>query len=440
MSRRKKIFFWGEMKHMNTISADAQKKLLVLGKSNTEVSVVKVAQSCGCYVIVTDQYTQPEITPARLVANEAWNISWTDYDTLESKCREVGVDGIIAGFSEFRVESMIEMCDRLGLPCYINREQLEITRDKNKFKQMCKKYNIPTVNEYTPDDPNIQFPVIIKPTDRGGSIGINVAYNAVEYEKYLAYAYSMSPSKNVVIEDFIGDGVKFDCSYYIAGKQTLLIETCDTTMLTQQKGCETMQKAWTFPSKYEKDYINQVDNNVKKMLSDLGMECGVANISFFYRNGQFYVFETGFRLGGGQSFDYQRASSGIDYLTLMIKYALGQPLVFNSNLPAERGFAVTYSVYYKPQKNSKVEHIIGKEKVQSIEELVTYLPILYEGYVAEDDKPRKIAMCTLYSKNLNVILDNIAIINSTLKVQTSTGISEVFCGLKDNEIIKAMKG
>lgn len=414
------------------------KKLLIIGASNAEVDVVKIAQSLGCFVIVTD-VRSGKAFPAKLVADEAWDISWTDYDALEKQCRQSGVTGVMAGFSEIRVEAMIEMCERLGLRCYINREQLEITRDKNKFKHLCKRYGVPIVNEYDPNDANIQFPVIIKPTDRGGSIGINVAYNAEEYKKYLALAYELSLTKSVVVEDFIGDGVKFDCTYYINGKQAILIETCDTTMLAPEKGYETMQKAWSFPSRYEREYIEQVDSNVKAMLSDLGMECGVANISFFYRNGKFYVFETGFRLGGGHSFDYQRASGGIDFLTLMIKYAFGVPFKVNTEMPADRGYALTYSPYFKPESDSVVEQIIGYEDVQNMKEIITFMPIVYDGYVIEDNKPMKIMMITLYAKDLDTIINDIAYINNTLKVKTNKGICPVYAELTTADILTALK-
>ena len=414
------------------------KKLLIIGASNAEVDVVKIAQSLGCYVIVSDMRSGSAF-PAKLVADEAWDFSWTDYDALEKQCRESGVTGVMAGFSEIRVEAMIEMCERLGVPCYINREQLEITRDKNKFKHLCKKYGVPIVNEYNPDDANIEFPVIIKPTDRGGSIGINVAYNTEEYKKYLALAYDLSLTKSVVVEDFIGDGVKFNCTYYINGKEAILIETCDTTMLAHEKGYETMQKAWSFPSRYEREYIEQVDGNVKAMLSDLGMECGVANISFFYRNGRFYVFETGFRLGGGHSFDYQRASGGIDYLTLMIKYAFGVPFKVNADLPADRGYALTYSPYFKPEDGSVVEEIIGYEEVQSMKEIITFMPIVYDGFAIEGDKPRKIMMITLYAKDLDTIINDIAFINNALKVKTNKGIYPVYAELTTSDILTAVK-
>lgn len=414
------------------------KKLLIIGSSNAEVNVIKIAQSMGYYVITTDYYTDKNLAPAKDIADEAWDISWTDYDELEKKCKESGIDGIIAGFSEFRVESMIEMCNRLNLPCYINKEQLDITRDKSKFKKLCKEFCVPVVNDYEPNSTEIKFPVIIKPTDRGGSIGINVAFNQNEYTKYLEYAYSMSPSKNVVIEDYIGDGIKFDCSYYISENDAVLIETCDTTMLSNEKGFETLQKAWTFPSIHEQEYIEQVNENVISMLKSLGMNCGVANISFFYRNGKFYAFETGFRLGGGHSFDYQRASNGIDFLSCMIKYALGEPIDANLNIPNDRGFALTYNIYFKSDENDIVNQVIGEDDVKTINEVVTYIPNLYHGYKISNNKPNKIAMCTLYAKNLDTIIKDVEFINRTLKVKTKMGISPIFCELTTTEIINAI--
>lgn len=413
------------------------KKLLILGASNAEFNVVKFAKSMGYYVIVTDYNTDYDLSPAKYIADEAWNISWSDYEALENKCREVGVDGIIAGFSEFRVESLIEMCRRMDMPCYINTEQLEITRDKNKFKQLCKKFGVSIVNEYDPESSDIQFPVIIKPTDRGGSIGINVAYNESEYKEYLEYAYSMSPSKSVVVEDFIGDGVKFDCSYYMSGDDVVLIETCDTTMLTSQKGFETMQKAWTFPSKHEQEYIEQVDENMKAMLRSLGMVCGVANVSFFYRNGRFYVFETGFRLGGGHSFDYQRASGGIDYLAAMIKHALGEEYRPDMEIKADRGVAVTYSAYFRPNEGDVVEEVLGEEEVKAMSEIVTYMPCLYKNYVVNRNKPVRISMMTLYAEELDVILKQIERINQVLAVKTDKGVCNIFAELTSSEVQSA---
>lgn len=82
---------------------------------------------------------------------------------MEKLSRESGVDGILAGYSEFRVENMIKLCERLNFPCYINNEQLEITRDKIKFKECCRKYGVPVVKLDLRVDEHTELEIFAEP-------------------------------------------------------------------------------------------------------------------------------------------------------------------------------------------------------------------------------------------------------------------------------------
>lgn len=415
------------------------KKLLILGATYGEVNIVQFAQSKGYYVIVTDNHEDWILSPAKSVANEAWNISWSNIDTLSQKCKAEHIDGVLAGFSEFRVENMIKLCNELNLPCYINMEQLEITRDKENFKKLCRKYCVPVVKEYNPKSKQLPFPVIIKPTDRAGGIGINVAFNQEEYFKFLDIAYSLSPSKKVIVEDYINDGIKFDCSYVIYNHQAYLVETCDTTMLSSDNGCETLQKAWTFPSIHENEYVEKVDKNVRTMLNELGMEYGVANISFFYRNGDFLVFETGFRLGGGHSYDYQRATGGIDYLDLLISYALNEPIMPLTPISKDRGLAVTYNIYVNCAKDEIIKTVRGEDVILNMDGVVTYVRYIYEGKRIESQKPFKASMVTICAKTIDELYQKVELINNSFTIQTDLNCYKIFGKLEAIELKNLVK-
>lgn len=394
-------------------------KVLVLGATVNEISIVERIQAMGMYAIVTDYHTDWHNSPAKIVADEAWNISWSDIQSLQNKCIDCGIKGVIAGYSEFRVSCMIDLCEALHLPCYINRQQLEITRDKLKFKTFCRQFNIPVVPDYSTHD-EIVYPVIIKPTDRAGGIGINVAYNAEEYTRYIDYALSLSPSKTVIVEEFISDGIKFDSAYYIENGKSHLIETCDTVMLHREKGSETVQNAWAYPSKHEKEYIEKVDGAVRKMLDSLGMPCGIANISFFYRNGSFYIFETGFRLGGGHSFDYQRVSGGVDYLEKMLEYAVsGRYADTRIELPDDRGYALTYNVYAESSISGKIEEIEGLDTICEQPGLITFVQMMQKGDVVEKGNAFLLMKCTWHSSSINQILDNVNEVNKIVRVRVN---------------------
>lgn len=301
------------------------KKLLILGGSEHEISLVRRARELGAFVIVTDSYKDRAVSPAKNAADEAWDISWSDLDTLEAKCREAGVDGVTAGYSEFRVENLIRLCERLGLPCYCTMEQLEITRDKRRFKDTCRKNGVPTIREYASPEEVDRFPVIVKPVDRGGSIGISVASNPEELRRGYEYAMESSVCKDVIIEEFIPDrdGTKFDAYYAIIDGEITLLSTDDTINAVGNGFERVVQSAWLFPSRRHRAFAEKEDAALRRMLRDMGVQNGYIFFSgFVSERDEFAFFETGFRLCGGHLYDYYSRMGLPNNLDIFIYHAL----------------------------------------------------------------------------------------------------------------------
>lgn len=394
------------------------KKLLILGATYNENVIIERARKKGIYTIVTDNNLDYSLSPAKYLADEAWDISWSDIDTLYLKCKENKIDGVIAGFSEFRIENMIKLCEKLKFPCPITLEQLEITRDKIKFKNLCKEYDIPCVPEYQYGD-NISYPVIIKPVDRAGSIGINVVKDPVDFEKSYQYALSLSPSKSVIIEDFIEDGIKFDIYYFVINGKVTLLGTSDTIMCEGTDAAPILQKAWVFPSVYENLYLEELDIKARKMLLGLGIENGYATISAFYRNQQFYFFEAGFRLSGEMSFNYYNAFSGINYVDLLLDFSLGIKLVQTLNDAVKnKEYSVILNFF---GKDGYIEDISLPNSVECKSLIATNL------YVKRGDKIHnttnvlnKVAMFTFYSSSQNQLIEDIDYVNTHFCLKNAT--------------------
>lgn len=399
-------------------------KLLILGATYSEISVIERAKAKGIYTIVTDNNTDYSKSPAKIVADEAWDISWSDIDTLYFKSKASGINGVIAGFSEFRVENMIKLCAKLELPCPLTIEQLDITRDKIQFKSLCRQYGILGVPEFKYGD-DIHFPVIIKPVDRAGSIGINVVYDRKDFEECYQYALSLSPSKNVIIEKYIDDGVKFDVYYFVINGKVTLLGTSDTVMCKGTEAAPIMQKAWTFPSSYEDKFVKEVDTRLRNMLKGLGIKNGYVTISAFYWNEQFYFFEAGFRLSGEHSFNYYQAFSGTNYIDLLIDYSLG------IELKQELSEAIGN------QHHSVILNFFGKNgrvKVINLPELDNCKSVISSNFYIKENEQilnatnvlKKIAMYTLYSSEPSQILNDIEYINSHLSIENENNESLIY--------------
>ena len=357
------------------------KRLLILGATANEIPLVKRAQALGVYVITTDYNTDFRKSPAKNVSNEYWNISWSDLDELEKRCRINRINGVIAGFSEIRVDNMIKLNKRLGLPCYISSEQLAVTRDKALFKAECRRNGVPTINEYESIEAVTHYPVIVKPTDRAGSIGVGIVYDRDELEKAFEVAYEKSLVKSVIIEDYITNATEFDVHYAVCNGKITLLTTDDIIPASKnQKDGKVVQSAWMYPSKYEKDYLSNVSKSVESMIKNMGIKNGTIFFSgFAYENGEFSFFECGYRLWGEQEFLYDYMCGKMNYLDIYIYYALtGSCAGISENPNGKINNGVELNLYVTEGTISKIE---GFEEIAKNRDC--YLNII-DSYIGQE--------------------------------------------------------
>lgn len=300
------------------------KKLLILGGSATSIDIVKAAQALGVYVIVTDYYDVSR-SPAKLIADEYWNESITNYDKLCVLIKEKGVNGIITGFTDSYLMPYQHLCELSGLPCYATKEVFELTMDKARFKQLCRDNDVPVIPEYdlASFDPNIindKHKVIVKPVDNSGSRGVILCTKPEDFQKCLDYALSFSEKKQVVIERYM-EMDSISISYTIQDRVVSLSTTDDRYVHKAASGSSVTQ-CGIYPSKYTEAYIKHIDPKMKKMYERAGLRNGVLAVQFFTDGNEFYVMEMGHRLTGGQHYTYTMAENGISSLDQLIHFAV----------------------------------------------------------------------------------------------------------------------
>ena len=71
------------------------KKLLVLAGASVHNKVVRTAKEMGLYVIVSD-YLEPNLSPAKQLADESWMYSITDVDAIVERCKEEHVAAVLS--------------------------------------------------------------------------------------------------------------------------------------------------------------------------------------------------------------------------------------------------------------------------------------------------------------------------------------------------------
>lgn len=350
------------------------KKLLILGANAISCEIVEAAKALGVYTIATD-YNPVEKAPAKLIADEYWNDSIMDYDTLLPKIKEHQVDGILTGFIDIVLLPYQHLCELSGLPCYATKEVFETTMDKAKFKQLCRDNGVPVIPEYDLEafDPGIineKNKVIIKPVDNSGSRGVILCEIPEDFQHCLEFALSFSEKKQVVIEKYM-EMDSISASYTIQDGIISLSTLNDRYVHKAETGGGSVTTMSIYPSQYIDKYINNLNEKVCTMYKNLGVKNGLLSIQFFTDGKEFYAMEMGHRLTGGQHYMISREENGISALDQLIHFAVtGKMADFSIFEKDNARFKHTYCHIYILGKQAKIARFEGLDYLKSLPELV----------------------------------------------------------------------
>lgn len=348
------------------------KRLLVLGSNAISCDIVNAAKQLGIYTIVTD-WNPIEKAPAKQIADEYWNDSLMDYDTLVPKIKDKGINGIITGFTDSWLLPYQHLCELTGLPCYATKKVFENTMDKAKFKQLCRDNGVPVIPEYQMEtfDPTViteKNKVIIKPVDNSGSRGVILCTKSEDYPKCLEYALSFSEKKQVVIEKYMEmDSISLS---YTIQDGVVSLSTTDDRYVHKAANGGSVTNFGIYPSKYTKAYIEKIDGLMKSMYRNAGVKNGVIAVQFFTDGNEFYVMEMGHRLTGGQHYTYTMMENGISALDCLIHFAVtGKMADYSIASKDNAEFKNTYCHLFILGKQAKITRFEGLEFVESMPEL-----------------------------------------------------------------------
>ena len=333
------------------------KKLLVISSEKKDLSFVNAAREMGAYIICCDIYTDYNISMAKKYADEAWDIDYNKVDLIAEKCREKGVDGVIAGYGEDRVMAAAKIANLIGTPFYATEEQINFTRNKILFEKACRECGVMIPNWYkeNTDPADIKFPVIVKPSDSCGRKGISICNNPEELKEAIIIAKSISKNGEIIIEEYI-KGIELLSIYTIKDGEYSLSCLNDKYNSEDPDGptlCDLVISPSSFLQRYKKD----VDPGIKRLLKYMGAQNGVANFQFIANEKGIYAFEMGYRVNGNDDWKTIARHNGINFVKMLINHSItgdmGDDL--SKDNPAFPDYNVTLCGYLKPGKIGKIE-------------------------------------------------------------------------------------
>ena len=300
-----------------------KKKLAVIGASYLQLPLVRKAQQMGFEVHC---FAWEEGAVCKDVADYFSPIDVKDKEQILEVCQRVGIDGITTIAADLPVPTINYVASRMGL---ISNpvDYSEITTNKYKMRSCFMQNNVPSPKfSLVSKDGNFDicdfaFPLIVKPTDRSGSKGVEKVHNPMQLEKAIHRAQKESFRKEAIIEEFITgceisvESISFEGKHYI-----LQITNKVTTGAPFFVELEHHQ-----PSSLSDDVQKQVKDIVLHALDALHIHYGASHSELkITENGDIKVIEIGARMGGDFiGSDLVRLSTGYDFLKGVVEVAMG---------------------------------------------------------------------------------------------------------------------
>jgi biotin carboxylase len=301
------------------------KKIVILGGNPETAAVVDVANKMGLYTIVIDM---GQNSPAKRNAKESYDIDVFEVENVAQIVKDCGADGVLVGVADILVKPYKDICDILNIPCYATTEAVEAFCSKDGFKQYCLDFDILDIPgiyiegvENIDKPHNLGYPLMVKPVDNGGGVGMKICRDEEDYKKSVKTAFGFSKKGVVLVERYM------DCddmaAYYTFKDGVAHISAISDRVTTKIQGdASPVCIGAVYPSKHSELFIEQMHPKLCKLFKALKIENGILNVQFFVEDGIVYAYDPGFRLQGEAPHFHLLHIHGFDHRQMLLNFAL----------------------------------------------------------------------------------------------------------------------
>ena len=331
-------------------------KLAIIGASYLQLPLVKKAKEMG---IETVCFAWEEGAVCKDICDRFYPISIIEKEAILKVCQEEKIDGITTIASDTAVVTVNFVASRMGLRSNPD-EYSEVTTNKYKMRQCFMDNGVPSPKFTLVDDADhyqitgFRFPLIVKPTDRSGSRGVEKVLDPVQLEEAILRARKESFEHKAIIEEFVtGREISVE-SISNEGKHAILqITDKVTTGAPFFVELEHHQ-----PSSLPEDIKSRVREIVLHALDALHIKYGASHSELkITEDGDIRVIEIGARMGGDFiGSNLVQLSTGYDFLRGVIEVALGD---FHEPQISEHSYS---GVYFLSEETKQLKSIIENWK------------------------------------------------------------------------------
>lgn len=368
--------------------------LAIIGASYLQRPLVEKAKAMGLRTIC---FAWAEGAVCRDFVDVFYPISIVEKEQILTICQQEHIDGICTIASDVAAPTVAYVAEKMGL---IGNSYEASLKANNKYLMRqafvdagvpCPKFHCYTqlndgILEYVWR--NFELPLIVKPSDRSGSLGVMKVCNWEDLPLAIMQAQKASFKHEAMVEEFIeGDEISVEYISYNGIHYPLQITDKVTTGAPHFVELEHHQ-----PSALPKGICDEVHRITQQALTALGVTNGASHSEYrITADGRIYVMEIGARMGGDFiGSDLVQLSTGYDFLRGVIEVALGK---FKAPVLSDNAFSgVHFLSADTPQVAAYIQHselypaIVQAEQTDAILHHVTCSAERSGYFIYKDNK------------------------------------------------------
>lgn len=321
----------------------AKKKLLLLGGSEAQLISIRKAKELGYYTVLCDFLPD---NPGQYIADSFYLVSTTDKDAVLAVAEKEKIDGIVAYSSDPAAPTAAYVANVMGLHGMDYNVVCHFC-EKHLFREFLIKhnFNVPQSIEVkipyeldSIDYSNLQFPVIVKPTDSSGSKGITVLENAEGLAEALRYAQEYSRNNTLIIEEFIVRDHPYVIEAEIFVIDGKVVSWGLINSIRDPKSNPLLPSAYTYPLDITEERKAIVRTEVSRLVEATGNTSGAFNIEMIIdRHNRLFFLDAGPRNGGNMLPEFISMISDKDIVESTLRVAMGDVENLDVELDGESG-------------------------------------------------------------------------------------------------------
>ena len=394
-------------------------KALVLAGGLAQIELIKQLKERGITTVLADGSAN---ALARPYADIFYQITLFDVDAVKEVAVKENVDFVITCCADQVLLIVAQVSEMLGLPCYISYQTAQNVSDKKYMKRIFLENQIPTSRYIELSELDwekvreMEYPLVVKPTDAYSSRGVRKAVDDKSLEEYFAEAKEISRTGTVIVEEFCsGEEISVDV-YVESGKAHILCVSNSEKIKDEDRFVIFRGR---YPVNATKEIMEQIRTVAQKIAEAFGLVDSPMLIQMINTGTSVSVLEFCARTGGNMKYLLIKRACGFDVIKAVIDLALGERPHVELSAP-ENKYIVNDFIYCHP---GVFDHLEGFEELIERGILSDYRLLRPKGFKVSGAKSSsdRIAGFTVQADSIEEFNRKHRIIVETVKVVDADG-------------------